>query len=175
MMIQVVWPFVHRLTDHARNNVLNDPLSAIAIFVGLFGIWRAEELFRKLDHTLEDLGSTIKVRTLDSIITVTCSYSAFRRALQAVEILPGELSEDAAFALFTTFHFQTQRFDKAGKEELVKLRKDTRAKVDSDARDYVQMLLSGGIACKKPGFEFADTPPWPPGHKAAKLIAYLHQ
>lgn len=149
---------LHYVWASAEHLLFSDPLSAFAILLGVVGIWRAEALFRKLDSTLEHLIATMKVQVLDSAITVTGSYAAFQRALQVVEILPEELPEDAAFALFTSFHFQSLRFANAKPEDVAKLRKDTRANVDRDAKGYVQLLLSSGLAKKKPGVDLVDDP-----------------
>lgn len=147
---------LHHVWASVQHLFFADPLSTFAILLGVVGIWRAEALFRKLDSTLEHLIATMKVQVLDSAITVTASYAAFQRALQAVEILSGELPKDAAFALFTAFHFQSLRFANAKPEDIAKLRKDTRANVDKDARGYVQMLLASGLAKKKPGVDLVD-------------------
>lgn len=159
MNLQLVWPSVHHLLESLRDNVFADPLSACAIVLGVVGIWRAESLFRRLETTLEHLIVTMKNQVLDSMITVTGSYASFRRAMQVVEIPPDELPEDAAFALLTSFHFQSVRFANAKPEDLSKLRKDTRAKVDTDAKGYVQMLLSSRMARKRPGVRLVDDPP----------------
>ena len=159
MDLQFVWPSVRHLLERLRDNAVSDPLSAFAIVLGVAGIWRAEALFSKLDATLEHLIATMRNQVLDSVITVTVSYAAFRRALQVVEIPPEELPEDAAFALFTSFHFQSLRFANAKPEDLKKLHKDTRAKIDTDAKGYVKMLLASEVARKKPGVSLVDDPP----------------
>jgi hypothetical protein len=143
----VAW--VYSAVSKIIENAVQDPLSAIAIVLGVVGIWRAEVLFTKLDRNLENLIKNMKDRMLDEAITVTSSYAGFIRAMQKVELHPNELPKDAAFALFTTFHLQTLRYPGAKPEQMAQLRKDSRANVDTYAQGYVDMLLQSGLASTK--------------------------
>lgn len=151
----VIGPLL-RLMEQMTEKVYADPLAAIAILIGVVGIWRAEQLFNKLVKTQEHLIGDMKNGALDQAISVTASYAAFRRAMQAVEIDPGELPEDAAFALFTTFHFQSVRFSGAKPADVAKLRKDTRASIDKDARGYIDMLINSGLAKRRAGVDLIE-------------------
>jgi len=138
------------------NHVLSDPLSSVAILLGLVGIWRSEHPFTKLDKNLEHLIHSMKKNILGEMLTVTNSYAAFTRALQVVELDPMELPKDGAFALLTTFHFTKLLHPNLTAEEFAALRKLTRESVDTTARDYVHLLISSGMGKPKEGTELVD-------------------
>lgn len=140
---------LHNIVEKIIDYILRDPLSTVAIVLGLFGIWRAEILFTKLDNNLERLIVNMRDRMLDEGITVLASYAAFTRALQQVDLAPNELPKDAAFALLTTFQLQISRYPKAPPEQLAKLRKDTRNNLDKEALGYTEMLVKNGLATWK--------------------------
>jgi hypothetical protein len=140
------------------DRVSSDPLSTIAIVLGVFGIWRSEHLFNKLDKNLEHLIQSMKSNILGEMLTVTNSYAAFTRALQVVELDPMELPKDGAFALLTTFHFTKLLHPNLTPEEFTALRKLTRESVDTTARDYVHLLIDSGMGKTKEGTELIDSP-----------------
>ena len=135
--------------------------SIIAILLGVAGIWRAEYLFTKLDRNLNQLIRDIKKNTLQQAITVTVSYAAFSRALQAVELNPLELNKDGAFALLTAFHLQKLLHTDMTPEQLSELRKVTRKEVDKAARRDVNQLVDSGMGKMRDGVtltDLSDTP-----------------
>lgn len=139
---------LHRGMERVIANAYADPLSAIAIVLGVVGIWRAEHLFKKLDNSLKHLIEDMKRNILREAVTVTTSYAAFTRALQVVELDPRELPKDAAFALLTAFRFQ-QLLNPAFKpEEFFALQKQTRNDIDQAAHGYIDMLIKSGLSKK---------------------------
>jgi hypothetical protein len=151
-------PQLHFILQRLWAHVLSDPLSSIAILLGLVGIWRSEHLFTKLDTNLEHLIYSMKKNMLGEMLTVTSSYAAFTRALQVVELDPMELPKDSAFALLTTFHFTKLLHPNLTPEEFAALRKHTRESVDKTAREYVDELTKSGIGKLKEGIELVDPP-----------------
>jgi hypothetical protein len=148
--------WLHSLLVRVLENVYADPLSAIAIVLGAVGIWRAEQLFQRLDKNLENLIGDMKNRALDEAVTVSASYAAFGRALQAVKLDPHEMPADSAFALLTAFRFQTLRYPNAKPEVLAKLRKDTRESTEKAAHGYVEMLVQSKLGKLRDGITLAD-------------------
>jgi hypothetical protein len=151
-------PQLHFILQRFWAHVLSDPLSSIAILLGLVGIWRSEYLFTKLDKNLEHLIDSMKKNMLGEMLTVTRSYAAFTRALQVVELDPMELPKDGAFALLTTFHFTKLLHPNLTPEESAAFRKHTRESVDKTAREYVDELTKSGIGRPKEGIELVDPP-----------------
>jgi hypothetical protein len=149
-----IYFILQRFWDH----VLSDPLSTIAIILGVVGIWRSEYLFKKLDKNVEHLMQSMKNNMLREMLTVTNSYAAFTRALQVVELDPMELPKDGAFALLTTFHFTKLLHPNLTPEEFTALSKSTRESVDTTARDYAHLLINFGIGKTKEGVELIDPP-----------------
>lgn len=145
---------LHGLWHH----VLSDPLSTVAIILGVFGIWRAEHLFKKLDRNLQHLVHSMKNNILAEMLTVTNSYVAFTRALQVVELDPLELPKDAAFALLTRFHLNQLLHPNLAPQESAAFRKSARESVDTTARDYVRLLIDSGIGKRKEGVELIEPP-----------------
>jgi hypothetical protein len=131
-------------------------LSIIAILLGVAGIWRSERLFKKLDNNLNHLMEDMKDNTLRQAITVTVSYAAFTRALQAVELDPMELPKDGAFALLTAFQLQKLLNTDFTPEQLAELRTLTRESVDKNACRNVDQLIKSGMGKLKDGVELND-------------------
>ncbi len=147
---------IHLILQQIVGTALLDPLSSIAILLGLVGIWRAEHLFAKLDKNLELLIDGLKRNMLGEMLTVTSSYAAFTRALQVVKLDPMELPKDGAFALLTTFQFMKLLHPNLTPEEFAALRKQTREGVDETAREYVDELTKSGVGKIKEGIELND-------------------
>jgi hypothetical protein len=137
--------FLEYLISDRGLSIVSTVLSVLAIFLGLFGIWRAELLFQKLDQNLEHLIEGMKRNMLQESSNVTASYAAFARALQAVELDPNELPRDGAFALLTTFNFLSLLNPGITPERFSELRKDTRRSVEESALDYVEMIVKSGM------------------------------
>jgi len=138
------------LLNKLAENVFSDRgFSVIAILLGVVGIWRADHLFTKLDKSLKHLIENMKKNTLREATTVTTSYAAFARALQAVELDPMELPKDGAFALLTTFRFQQLLNPDFTPTELSELQKLTRDNVDRKALEYVDLLIRSGLGKPK--------------------------
>jgi hypothetical protein len=126
--------------------------------LGVVGIWRSEYLFTKLGKKLGNLIDSMKKNVLGEMLTVTNSYAAFTRALQAVELDPTELPKDGAFALLTTFHLTKLLHPNLTAEEFAALRKLTRESVDKTAREYVDLLTKSGMGKPRKGIELVDPP-----------------
>ena len=144
---------VHSIARHLSTDISADPLAFIAIVLGVVGIWRAEHLFSKLNTKLQGLVSNMRDHLVEEMRTVTISYAAFVRALQAVDLDPMELPKDGAFALLTSFHLTKLQFPALKPDEFAELRKRTRRTVDDEAREYVDLLIKSGIARAKDGVE----------------------
>lgn len=151
-------PQLHLILQRFWAHVSSDPLSSIAIVLGVVGIWRSEHLFRKLGKKLEDLIDSMKKNVLGEMVTVANSYAVFTRALQAVELDPMELPKDGAFALLTTFHLTKLLHPNLTSEEFAALRKRTREGVDKAAREYVDLLTKSGMGKLKQGIELVNPP-----------------
>src|ERR1022692_3507032 len=124
----------HWILNHA------DRISSfIAIVIAAIAILDVRNLFR----TTEERARTAILRELNNY---GASMSAFYRACQYIEFLPGELDRDSAALLFATFHVQQLLAPKATKEELSGYRKNARNQVDEVARAYMELLISSGIA-----------------------------
>lgn len=151
-------PQLHFILQRLWAYGFSDLLAFIAILLGVVGIWRSEHLFTKLDKKLEHLIGSMRKNVLGEMLTVTTSYAAFTRALQAVELDPMELPKDGAFALLTTFHFMKLLHPNLTSEEFAELRKRTRGSVDTTARGYVDLLTTSGMGKPKQGIELVDPP-----------------
>ncbi|HYB62024.1 MAG TPA: hypothetical protein VEH50_11165 [Methylomirabilota bacterium] len=151
-------PHVHFILQRCWGYSLSDPLASFAIVLGAAGIIRADCLFAKLNKNLERLIDGMKEKMLREMLTITESYAAFTRALQAVELDPMELPKDGAFALLTAFHFQKLLNPKFTPEDLAALRKLTRGSVEKTARENVDLLIKSGIGKLKEGIELSDPP-----------------
>ena len=126
-------------------------LATVAIVLGVFGIWRAEHLFKKLNNRADAMTEEF----FRKAITIVVSYASFTKALRGVELSPSELREDGAFALMTSFYFQQLlHTNKLTPAELGELRKHTRSQVETGARDYAEMLIKSGLGKLKDGVEF---------------------
>ena len=146
-------PHLHFILQRLWAHFLSDPLASIAILLGAVGIWRSEHLFTKLDKNLKHLIDSMKKNMLGEMLTVTTSYAAFTRALQAVELDPMELPKDGAFALLTAFHFTKLLHSNLTPAEFAALRKLTKGRVDTTAREYVDLITKSGIGKPKEGIE----------------------
>lgn len=120
------------------------------IVLGLAGIWRAEYLFDRLNKR----AGAMTEEFLRQAIRVVTSYASFTRALQGVELLPGELPKDGAFALLTTYHLQKLlHSDKFTPSQLAELRQLTREQVEKSARQDAELLINSNLAKLKDGVE----------------------
>ncbi|HUN61902.1 MAG TPA: hypothetical protein VMU53_07925 [Candidatus Sulfotelmatobacter sp.] len=125
-------------------------IPTVAIVLGVAGIWRAEYLFKKLN----DRADAMTEEFLRQVITVVTSYASFTRALQGVDLFPGELPKDGAFALLTTYHFQ--KLLHSGKftpQQLAELRQLTREQVEKSARQDAELLINSKLGKLKDGVE----------------------
>jgi hypothetical protein len=152
-MLHRIWEYL--ISDRGLS-VVSTVLSVVAIVLGLAGIWRAEYLFKKLDNTLEHLIEGMKKNMLREGVTVTASYAAFTRALQAVELDPMELPKDGAFALLTGFRFQQLLNPEFTPEQQEELRRLDRANVDKAARVFVDQVVKSGMGKHRDDIEMSE-------------------
>jgi hypothetical protein len=127
-------------------------LAVAAIVVGLGALLRVEWLFERL-YKREKY---IKQIILEESVTILQSYTAFSRAMQAVEINPLDLPKDSAFAMFTVFYLQKRLYPSASPEAMAALQKRTRNEAEIAARGYAQMLIASGQGKLREGFEFNE-------------------
>lgn len=125
-------------------------LAISAIVVGIAAVIRVEWLFEKL-YKREQY---IRQALLAEFTTILQSYTAFSRAMQAVEMNPLDLTKDGAFAMFTVFRIQQLLYPKASRDEMSVLQKKTRNEAEIAARGYAEMLISSGQGKFREGFDF---------------------
>lgn len=155
-MIDLLTRLLHWILTDRGLTITSTILSTIAILLGLFGIWRAEWLFRKLDHTLAELIGSARRHSLQEASNVASSYAAFIRAMQFIEPDPMELPKDAGFALMTAFRFLQLLNPNLTVEQFAALRKQTRDNVEKTAHQYAHTLIESGLGTLRPGIKLRD-------------------
>jgi len=115
-------------------------LAIAASVVAVVALIRVEWLFEKL-YKREKY---IKQFILEEFTTILQSYTAFSRAMQAVEMNPLDLPKDAAFAMNTIFHIQRHLYPGASPAKMDALRKKTRNEAENKAQEYAEMLIALG-------------------------------
>jgi|SRR5579862_839889 len=133
---------------------LDRVLAALAILIGVGGVWRAERLFSRLEKQLETLLKNLHTDILKQINFSALSYAAFQRAVQGLDFAPDQLTPEAAFAVLLSNRLNLDIYPHLTDEQQAQFRQETRANIENQARKMSEALIANGMAKLKEGLEF---------------------